>query len=116
MSDAITKLKSYSFRKFVKNEQSGAQVIGFVSLTLVVGQHEFTFSDLKVRVNVAGEHHLIAPGRKYKNSEGEWRTASAYKFDDATYAALRKFVYAREEILAACVEANTHAALDMNAA
>jgi len=107
MSNAVkTTIKKFSFTKWISEiEGSGARVLGFCEMTVCVDGLEFTFSDLKVRVNQKGEHHLCAPSRRYKNSEGAWRTSSAYKFDNSTYAALRSFVYGRDEVKVAIDEA-----------
>ena len=98
------KLKNFTFAKHVAPERNGARVLGFVGFTLVTEGHEFTYSDLKVRVNTSGEHTLCAPSRRYKNRDGEWRTSSAYRFDDATYAALVDAIYASKKVVAALGE------------
>lgn len=98
------KLKKFAFTKHVAQDSNGARILGYVGFTLVIGGHEFTFSNLKVRVNTRGEHTLCAPGRRYKNSDGEPRTSSAFRFDDATYNALRDAIFASPEIVAALGE------------
>ncbi|MEE8114640.1 MAG: hypothetical protein V3T23_09825 [Nitrososphaerales archaeon] len=98
------KLKNFAFTKHVAPERNGARVLGFVGFTLICEGHEFTYSDLKVRVNTSGEHTLCAPSRRYKNRDGEWRTSSAYRFDDPTYAALRDAIYATPAVISALGE------------
>ncbi len=98
------KLKNFTFAKHVATDRNGARVLGFVGFTLVTDGHEFTYADLKVRVNVAGKHTLCAPSHRYKNHDGEWRTSSAYRFDDATYTALVDAIYASKKVVAALGE------------
>lgn len=101
----MSKIKNFSFRKHVAEDRNGARILGFASLTIVEDSgREYTFSDLKVRVNARGEHTLCAPSRRYKNRDGEWRTSSAYRFDDSTYAALRDAIYASADVVAALGE------------
>jgi len=102
MSDL--KLRDFVFTKYINREGNGARILGYVHFTLVLEGSEFTYSNLKVRVNTRGEHTLCPPGRRYKNRNGEWRTSSAYRFDDATYTALRDAIYAIPQVVGALGE------------
>lgn len=114
-SNLKLKLKNFTFAKHVAPERSGGRVLGFASFTLVSGVHEFTYSDLKVRVNTSGEHTLCAPSRRYKNRNDEWRTSSAYRFDDTTYALLRDVIYATPQVGKALDERSDEVELRMSA-
>jgi hypothetical protein len=100
MSNA--KIQNFSFRPFAGDvAASGARTIGWVDLTFVLGSTEIEIRDLKCRVNARGAHTLCAPSRRYKNSDGETRTRSAYKFDDETYGLLVDAIFQSDDVVAA---------------
>ena len=98
------KMRNFSFNKFAEVEKNGARMLGFAHFTLVVGDTEFTYANLSVRVTASGKHSLRAPGRRYKNSYGQWRNSAHYKFDDRTYEALLGALFQIPDIVAVLEE------------
>jgi hypothetical protein len=100
MSNAT--IKDFAFRPYAGEvAASGARTIGWADLTFVLGSTEIEIRDLKLRVNARGAHTLCAPSRRYKNSDGETRTRSAYKFDDETYGLLVDAIFQADDVVVA---------------
>lgn len=105
-----------SFRPFFRVNPHGSKIVGYLTGDLVFHCDSgvtcsMTLNEgLRVKINREGSFELSAPGNSWEGREGtpsEGRSGykSSYKFDDATYAAVKTAALQIPELAAAVEQA-----------